>query len=534
MREGLQTERMRKTKADEIGGLPRTAAGGPLCVKQSRKEDREGMKYLVTAKEMRQYDANTAEKIGISPEVLMERAALKALEAVERYCGEKKGTAFVLAGMGNNGGDGLALARLLCERGFAVEVMDVGDRGRASALREKQGRILESYPVKTVTRPGRQEYTVVIDAMFGIGLSRAPEGVFREAVELVNGLDSYKIALDLPSGVDSDTGRVPGCAVRADETVTFAFCKRGLMMYPGCEYAGTVTVADIGIGERSFFGEEPGMVLCDGTAKSLLPPRRADGNKGTFGKVLLIAGSRNMAGAAVLSAKAAYRIGAGMVKVITPEENRVILQKTVPEALLGTEADLGKSAEWADVIAFGPGVGKGGEALACLEKVLGESDRPVVLDADGLNLLAESRPLQELTAEQGRAGRTFVLTPHPGELARLTGEPVAGLKEDPAGFGLRLAERLHAVVAAKDARTFICAEKRPVCLSLGGGSGMATAGSGDVLTGVIAGLMAQGMGAYEAACAGVRLHGLAGERVSARIGEHACMAGDLADALANL
>lgn len=492
------------------------------------------MKYLVTAAEMRRYDSNTSEKIGISPEVLMERAALKALEAVERYCREKKGTAFVLAGTGNNGGDGLALARLLCGRGFSVEVMCVGDRRKATALWKKQSRILKSYPVKTVTGPSRREYTVVIDAMFGIGLSRAPEGVFRRGVELVNGLEGYKIALDLPSGVDSDTGKVPGCAVRADETVTFAFCKRGLMMYPGCEYAGKVTVADIGIGAESFFGEDPGMILCDGTAKSLLPPRRADGNKGTFGKVLLIAGSRNMAGAAVLSARAAYRIGAGMVKVITPEENRVILQKAVPEALLGTEADLEESMEWADVIAFGPGVGKGGEALACLEKTLGESDRPMVLDADGLNLLAESRPLQELTAEQGRAGRAFVLTPHPGELARLTGESVAGLKEDPAGFGLRLAERLHAVVAAKDARTFVCAENRPVCLSLGGGSGMATAGSGDVLTGVIAGLMAQGMKPYEAACAGVRLHGLAGEKVSAGIGEHACMAGDLADALAVL
>lgn len=492
------------------------------------------MKYLVTAEEMRRYDANTIERIGIPAEVLMERAALASLEAAMGHCRGEAGTAFVLAGMGNNGGDGLALARLLCEQGFAVEVMCVGDRARASAQWEKQRKILENYPVEMVTKPGSREYTVVIDALFGVGLSRALEGIFREAVETINSLRGYRIALDLPSGVDSDTGKILGCAVRADETVSFGFCKRGLMLYPGCEYAGKVTVASIGISRQSFFGREPEMALCDGTAQSLLPERRADGNKGTFGKALLVAGSRNMAGAAVLSAKAAYRIGAGMVKVITPEENRVILQEAVPEALLGTDGDLEESMEWADVIAVGPGIGKGPDAFRRLERVMRESESPLVVDADGLNLLAGSQELRALMARQGKAGRAFVLTPHPGELSRLTGETAERLKEDLPGYGMRLAKELHAVVTAKDARTFVCSGNRPVALCLGGGSGMATAGSGDVLTGVIVGLLAQGMGAYEAACAGVRLHGLAGERVGEKLGEHACMAGDLADALAFL
>ena len=489
------------------------------------------MKYLVTAEEMRRYDTNTIEKIGIPAIVLMERAALAALEAVERCCAGKTGSALILAGVGNNGGDGLALARLLCEQGFQVEVWCVGALDKASVQWKKQREILDSYPVEMVTKPGRQEYTVVIDALFGVGLSREMEGVFREAAELFDQLSGYKLALDVPSGVDSDTGRILGYAIRVDETVTFGFCKRGLVMYPGCEYAGNVTVAQIGISERSFYDNPPRMTLCDEAAEALLPPRRADGNKGTFGKVLLVAGSRNMAGAAVLAAKAAYRIGAGMVKVITPEENRVILQETVPEALLGTPADLESGLEWADVIALGPGIGKSEEAARCLELALKKSRKPLVVDADGLNLLSENIALRAKLTEQGKEGRIFVLTPHVGELARLTGKSVAELKKDLPGHGMTLADELHAVVTAKDARTFVCGENRPICVSLSGNSGMAVAGSGDVLTGAIAGLLAQGMESFQAAVSGVRLHGLAGDRVSARFGEHACMAGDMADAL---
>ena len=397
------------------------------------------MKYLVTAEEMRRYDTNTIERIGIPAIVLMERAALAALEAVGRHCAEEIGSVLVLAGMGNNGGDGLALARLLCEQGFQVEVWCVGAQDKASAQWKQQREILESYPVEMVTKPGRREYTVVIDALFGVGLSREVDGVFREAVTAFNNLFGYKIALDMPSGVDSDTGRILGCAIHADETVTFGFCKRGLVMYPGCGYAGKITVSQIGISERSFFDDTPGMVLCDEAVETLLPPRRADGNKGTFGKVLLVAGSRSMAGAAVLAAKAAYRIGAGMVKVITPEENRIILQETVPEALFGTTSDLEDSLEWADVIALGPGIGKSGDAVSCLEQVLKKNNKPLVLDADGLNLISESSALRAQLAEQGKEGRIFVLTPHVGELARLTGRTIAELKENLPGSGMALA-----------------------------------------------------------------------------------------------
>lgn len=488
------------------------------------------MRYLVTAEEMCRYDKYATEEIGIPAVVLMERAALAAFKRIEKYSRKAvkaERTALILAGTGNNGGDGLALARLLSEAGYAVELWCVGDEERASALWRKQKKILGHYPVHFGTKPSQNEYTVLVDALFGVGLSRDVVGKYREAVNAFNKLKGRKYALDLPSGIDSDTGKILGTAVRADETITFGFCKRGLVLYPGCELAGKVTVADIGIPELCFQEGKPGMFALDEETKELYPARDACGNKGTFGKVLLVAGSVGMAGAAVLAARAVCRAGAGMVKVITPEENRSILQGAVPEALTGKEEELAESLAWADVIAVGPGLGQSAGALDMLRQTLCHSGAPLLIDGDGLNLLAEHKELRQLAAGQGRQGRALVLTPHPGELSRLTGRGLQEVKEDLCGCGSELAMELQAVVATKDARTFICGPGRPLCVNLSGNSGLATAGSGDVLAGVIAGLMAQGMGAFEAACAGVCIHGRAGDRVSDRIGEYACMAGDL-------
>lgn len=493
------------------------------------------MKYLVTSKEMRMYDTNTIEKIGIPEIVLMERAALAALEAVERYCvlrrKEQNLTALILAGTGNNGGDGLALARLMSERDFKVEIWCVGDRKKASKQWTRQREILEHYPVEFVTEPLRMEYTIMIDALFGVGITREITGLYRDAVERFSELAGYRLALDMPSGVDSDTGKLWGAAVNADETITFGFCKRGLVLYPGCEYAGKVTVADIGISERSFCGSTPGLFAWDEEPGMLLPARRGDGNKGTFGKVLLLAGGPNMAGAAVLAARAAYRSGAGMVKVVTRPENRVILQTAVPEALLGAEDGLDDDLEWADVLAVGPGIGKGDHALQLLNAVVTRSEKPLLIDADGLNLLASRPELAGSIREQGISGRRFVLTPHVGELSRLTGKPAGILKENLAYFGRELAKELRAVVVAKDARTFICAAEGPLCVNLSGNCGMATAGSGDVLAGVIAGLMAQGMEPFQAATVGAYIHGIAGDIAVVQCGEHACTALDIVDGL---
>lgn len=502
------------------------------------------MEYLVTAAEMRQYDTNTIEKTGIPSMVLMERAALGAFEVIEERFGKrafasaggffpKRVSVLIAAGMGNNGGDGLALARLLAEADYDVEVWTVGEPGKASPQWISQNNILSHYPVNIGGKPRREEYTIIVDALFGVGLSRKVEGGYAEAIEYCNRQRGFKLALDVPSGIHSDTGEMLGCAFCADVTVTFGFMKRGLAMYPGCSLAGEVVTAPVGITEHSFYGSRPGMFRYDGPAGELLPKRDPAGNKGTFGKALLIAGSFNMAGAAVLGARAAYRIGAGMVKVLTVPENRVILQEAVPEALLGAYSDLEESLRWADVVGIGPGLGQGKDAENVLEKVLVGSTHPLLMDADALNLLAGSRRLRGMAASCGERGRQMVLTPHAGELSRLTGMAVRELKKDLPGYALKLSGELHAVVAAKDARTFVCSAGQPVCINTRGNSGMATAGSGDVLAGCILGLLAQGMPSFEAACAGVYAAAAAGEAAAAGKGEYACMAGDIAENIGN-
>ncbi|MCM1112220.1 MAG: NAD(P)H-hydrate dehydratase [Muribaculum sp.] len=519
------------------------------------------MKYLVSAEEMRRYDSHTIDKIGIPGMVLMERAALTARDRVlaalrreETQAPDAGAEVLVMAGMGNNGGDGLALARLLSDEGLPVTVWCVGDARKASEQWTWQKHILEHYQIRFCDTPDRERYAVLVDALFGVGLSRSVEGAYGEAVSRFNALRGFKIALDIPSGICSDTGRVLGCAVQADATVTFGFAKRGLYLYPGRRYAGEIQVADIGIPESVFGDGGPELFCLDQMedAARWLPGRAADGNKGTFGKVLFVAGSEGMAGAAVLGAKAACRSGAGMVKVVTDACNRTIVQSAVPEALYGTYEEVEESARWADVIVAGPGLGRSDAACACLETVFGRTDKPLLIDADGLNLLAERERLRNLLAE---SEREVVLTPHVGELSRLTGLSADELKEALWRHGKSLAGRFHAVVVAKDARTFVCAPGHPVCMNIHGNSGMATAGSGDVLAGMIAGIWAQllrdGDGqrmdsgsrdvrppafstAFRAACLGVRLHAAAGDLAAAERGEYGCMAGDLAEAAARV
>lgn len=505
------------------------------------------MRYIVTASEMRQYDANTIEQIGIPGMVLMERAALAARDRVLAFChagnrDELSGMkvhrnnatkVLVLAGVGNNGGDGLALARLLTDIGITVEIWVVGNQNKASKQWCMQQQILEAYDVIWSDEPRSAEYTVLVDALFGVGLSREVEGDYRQAIDIFNKLNGYKLALDIPSGVCSNTGEILGCAVQVDETLTFAFAKRGHYLYPGCEMAGEVIVTDIGINQRGFRGSLPGMFCLD-DEKEWLPERIQGGNKSTFGKVLVVAGSRGMAGAAVLCARAAYRTGAGMVKVLTDESNRKILQTCLPEAMYGSYDDINKALDWADVVAIGPGLGQSKTATEVLQTAIQSCGKPIVLDADALNILASEKELCKMLS--GQNDRPVILTPHVGELARLTGLPVNNLKQKLWEHGREYAKHMNAVVVAKDARTFVCCEEQPVCMNIYGNSGMATAGSGDVLTGIIAAIMAQYIGqkypedvAFRSACAGVRLHAAAGDAVAMEKGEYACMAGDMAE-----
>lgn len=493
------------------------------------------MKYVLKAHEMKAYDRDTSERIGIPSMVLMERAALAAEDTILRKR-HMPGKVLIAAGTGNNGGDGLAIGRLLALKGAEVTFFMAGDFDRMSAETKAQAAILRNSGFSIQSNFEIEEYDMVIDALFGIGLSRNVAGVYYDAIERINACGrkgAYIVSVDIPSGVCADTGKILGAAVQADLTVTFAFAKRGHLLYPGREYTGELAVRDIGITQRSFGKEPPGAFCYErGDAVRLLPERRPDGNKGSFGKVLLLAGSRDMGGACILCGRSILKAGAGMVKIITPSCNREIIQNGIPEAMLYTfdevpdKGQVQKSMDWADVIVAGPGMGIDQPAYLLIKYVLGGGKTPIVLDADALNLLAEHEQLRMLAA--GYGAERMILTPHPGELTRLAKTRMEEYKEHREGLVLGLAKEFACVVAAKDAVTMVVqAGRREIYINTSGNDGMACAGSGDVLAGVIGGLLAQKQAAFDAACLGVYVHGLAGEEASIKEGRRGVTASDI-------
>lgn len=494
------------------------------------------MKYVVDSQEMKRYEETVMDAMEIPSLMLMERAAMAVAEEIRacaacRQLSDKR--LLVVAGSGNNGADGMAVARILSMEGWQVTVYQTGAARHCTREWEQQNKFISYYPVKIVSNWPVEEYTIIVDALFGIGLSRQVQGEYAEIVAEMNRRKGCKIAVDVPSGIHAGTGRVMGVAVKADVTVTFGWAKKGLLFYPGAAYAGQVVVKEIGINETCFgeAQEKPGMFYYDEPVGELLPVRQRDGHKGSFGRILLIAGFEQMPGAAVLAAKAAYHTGAGMVKVICPAENRAVLQTAVPEVLWAEPDSWRQGCEWADVIAIGPGLGKSARAREILTGVFQESRLPLVLDADALNLIAGDMSLQILAAGQGKAGRDMILTPHEGELSRLSGKTVEQVREDRERAARSLAQDMHCVLVLKGARTLISREQGENCVNLTGDNGMGTAGSGDVLTGIIAALLAQGADAFTAACVGVYMHGLAGEKAAGQYSSYGVTAGKLAETI---
>lgn len=493
------------------------------------------MEYIVSAEEMRRCDTNTIEKFQVPAAVLMERAALGIVEVILEKCGKNSKKVLIAAGTGNNGADGIAAGRLLMQKGFQVTFFLAGDSTRLSELMKLQIKIIEAYGKKVCTSFPSDEYDIIVDALFGIGLTRVLEGRLKETVRWLNESSAWKVSVDMPSGIHTDTGAVMGEAVKADATVTFAYRKLGMILYPGCDYAGEVSVKQIGITEESFEGVMPKNFCHNEEVRRLMPGRRKDGNKGTFGKVLVIAGSKNMSGACILSAAAAFRSGCGMVKVLTGSENKQILGVKLPEAMMALYEDekelkeeLRKGLEWADCILIGPGCGMGRETEEKLRTVIEECEKPVVIDADGLNAVSENlRLYNSLKKSIMEKNRSVILTPHLGEFSRLRNKGVSVIKEALIEEAEQFAEEYGCVLVCKDARTIVCKQGKGNYLNVSGNCGMATAGSGDVLAGVITGLLAQGMNDYEAAVLGVYIHGKAGDLAAAEKNAYVLMAGDL-------
>lgn len=492
------------------------------------------MKYLVSGKEMRQIDNNTSTVHKMPELVLMEQAAMAfANKIIDKYFDKK---IIVVCGCGNNGADGLAIARLLNMHGLATTVFlcseyyNLLDKESDSFKAQKEIYKSYSFDIKKEL-PNFDQYDIIIDAIFGVGLNRTVLEPFNTLFEKINSESRYVIAVDIASGIDSDNGNLLGAAIKCNETYTFAYCKLGQILWPGCDYSGELIELWIGIDSYSWLDKKPKYASLDMDDLKMLPTRVAHSNKGTFGKVLLFAGMNDMAGAACLSCKAAYKSGAGLVKVITTDNNKSVIQSIIPEALVKgvadtiTDEEIIKELLWADSIVFGPGMGCNELTLRLLELVLQNATVPVVIDADGLNILSENMKLLEDRKCE------VVLTPHLKEMSRLCKESVEYIQHNIISVATDMANLHDVVCVLKDFRTVIASPYGMTYINLSGNNGMATGGSGDVLSGIIGALIASRMKISEAAPCGVLIHGLAGDMISNRTGFHGMLASDIIEGL---
>lgn len=479
---------------------------------------------LYRAAQVRALDRCAIEVHGIAGLTLMERAGAAAYGLLRQRWPAHRGLT-VLTGAGNNGGDGYVVARLAKADGLPVTLLQLADPGRLTgdaarafaAYRDAGGGFepFRSLPV----RPG-----VVVDALLGTGLERPLEGLWAQVVEVVNRSRSPVLAIDIPSGLHADTGAILGTAVRADATLSFIGLKQGLFTGAGPDCCGRIHFSSLGVPAVVYSAEVLSARRIDWQQQaSLLAPRRRGAHKGDFGHVLVIGGAPGMSGAARLAGEGALRAGAGLVTVATHREHAALINLTRPELMVAAVEEpraLDPLIERADVVAIGPGLGREPWGLALWERMR-DLDRPLVVDADALSLLALAPRRRE----------DWVLTPHPGEAARLLGCAADEVQRDRFEAARRLQDLHGGVVVLKGAGTLIQGPShRPSAVCSDGNPGMATAGSGDVLTGVIAALRAQGLDAEEAACAGVCLHAAAGDR-AALDGEKGLLAGDILTSL---
>ncbi|QIJ72625.1 NAD(P)H-hydrate dehydratase [Thermosulfuriphilus ammonigenes] len=504
--------------------------------------------YLFTAQEMQSLDRATIEDLGIPGLILMENAGRGVAELVCRRFSSGARVA-ILVGPGNNGGDGLVIARHLKARGFEVTAYLLAPEEKFRGDAAVNLRAARAHGVALVAilkdsllpllEAGLGQAEVIVDALFGTGLRRPIQGRLAQALEMANRSPAYRIAVDMPSGICADTGKVLGVAFRAHLTATMAAPKLGQVLFPGAEYVGQLKIIDISMPQDLISRQaKPRYLLDPDLLRPWLPRRPPEGHKGTFGHVLVVAGSPGKTGAAALAAMGALRAGAGLVTVAAGKGVNSILETKLTEAMTlplpeTSEGSLAPEAIEpifsfskrlrAGVIGPGMGLHPGTKDLA--RKIILEFPHPLVVDADALTVVAEMGP-QML----GQSPAPRVLTPHPGEMGRIFGLSAREIQAGRLKYAQSLAQVTGAVVVLKGARTLI-AEAEALAINPTGGPGMATGGSGDVLSGIIAALLAQGLPAFWAASLGVYIHGLAGEALAEERGPFGFLPTELADRL---
>ena len=508
------------------------------------------MKKAIDGWQAKEKDRYSIEN-GMLSLMLMERAAQATANEVCSLIQKKQihGRIAAVCSVGNNGADGLAVLRILAEKGYSCTAIVIGDTTRATEEFTYQLRLAKLWNIPFIyygSDNGKicfAEYNIIVDAMFGIGLSRPVEGDYAALIQQINASGKKVVAVDIPSGVDSSTGEVLGVAVQAEVTVTFGNAKLGQLLYPGKEYCGRLVVCEVGFlpmdeveGHYAYYFENGEDVI------NSVPMRARRTNKGDYGKPLIIAGSEDMTGAAYMSGLAAYRTGAGVVTVLTHSSVDKYLKSILPEAIVRSyeEPEIGTTEliRAASVVVLGPGIAVSGMSERLVKHVLKNVSTPLILDADALNIISK-----DVKAYFGEGGirstkEPVVVTPHVGEMARLTGCSASEISKDMMHYALDFAESYNVYCVLKDAVTVIASPAGKLFLSSAGNPGMATAGSGDVLTGTMAAVTAlklagQGSGDefFDKLCLAVQFHGMTGDATAAKLGEHSIMARDLIDTI---
>lgn len=540
------------------------------------------MELLVTAEKMREIEQSIIHEFGLPAVVLMERAALCAMQEVQRALqGMENPRILIACGMGNNGADGMALARMLVEKGYCVTLVTAGRADKRTELNALQyhcyqtlcndGKAWETTAAALggVTKENPREYAIIVDAILGIGVSRPLAGDFAQLVELLNALVGYKIALDLPTGIHTDTGMAQGVYFSADETVCFGAVKTGVCIGTGKTAAGRVVCDSCGMlyggalpgrqraagtGAQAFDAagasdhasastddarQTDQSVIWSMTRQDLAPflRRDANGNKGSFGKVGMIVGSQDVPGAALLSSAAAYRSGCGYIRIVTHEANRDLVMERTPETVLELYrqpedacAMLDALAAFSDVVVAGCGMGTESGAQTILAALLEKPLKGLILDADALTILAGSEELMERVKA---LPCPVILTPHMKEFERISKIPMQETVKDRLRIAREFATAYHVILVLKDAQTVVAAPDGRCMINRYGNDGMAAAGSGDVLCGVIASMVGQNRNqdVYDSVCAGVVLHSLAGDMAKEKLGAHSMLPTDIIECL---
>lgn len=501
---------------------------------------------LVTAGEMQEIDRQTIESSGIPGRVLMENAGRGAAAMLcHQFSDLKDRRIGIAAGKGNNGGDGFVIARCLAQQGLSVTVYLLAKREKVRGDAAANLSVLPELNVPIVEIPDEEAFsrheialrhqTLWVDAILGTGLESDVKGLYRTFIAFLNDSGKPIFAVDIPSGLNSDTGQPCGTCVRADATATFAFAKSGHHLYPGVAFTGNLQVIDIGIPSHIVARVDPKQhLLSNDMIRSHLIPRAPDAHKGDTGHLLVIAGSTGKTGAAAMTAMAAMRSGTGLVSLAIPRSLNAILESQVLEAMTcplpeTTDGQLDPSAfkpimdllSEKKCLAIGPGLGMSAETHRLVRQIIRQCPCPMVIDADGLNsLVGETALLKDLSAPA-------ILTPHPGEMARLTGKTTTEIQNDRMGCARRAAEKYQVHVVLKGARTIVAHPDGSIYVNPTGNSGMASGGMGDVLTGLIAGLISQGYGPEAATHVGVYLHGMAADILADTLGPIGFLAGDV-------